>query len=350
MKTCFLSVVGLCLGAMLLATGAQAQVIVEGNFTAEKVCPANKRLTSDNPGDVMTVIGESYAVVGKNKDAASHYLIIVPGAEVTERRWVDVGCGTAELTSGSTDGDGDGAQQQPIAPDSIENVLAASWQPTFCATDRGQTKIECQTQTADRPDARQFSIHGLWPDDLDDTSIFPCYCDNGPPVSCRRRLPNVTSLNISQPVRDRLDVLMPGTQSGLHLHEWSKHGTCYEEYNSGDGVGADPDEYFSDTMSVIEQLNASAVGTLFADRLGETIRFEELQASFDTAFGSGAGERVVMNCQRINGENAISELWIGLGGEIEANSDLGTLILAAPTTDNSTTRQSCQRGLVLEVE
>lgn len=339
-----------CLGVMLWAADAQAQVSVEGSFTAEKVCAANKRLTSDNPGDVMTVIGDRYTVVGKNKAAATHYLIIVPGAEETERRWVDVACGTAELTSGTTDGDGDGAQQQPIEPDSIENVLAASWQPTFCATERGQSKIECQTQTADRPDARQFSIHGLWPDDLDDTNIFPCYCDNGPAVSCRRRLPNVANLTVSQAIREKLDILMPGTQSGLDLHEWSKHGTCYEDFNSGANAGSDADEYFADTIAVIEQLNNSAVGALFLERLGKVITFEELQASFDAAFGAGAGERVVMNCQRINGENAISELWIGLGGEIDAQSDLGTLILAAPTTDTSTTRTSCQRGIVLEVQ
>lgn len=348
MRNFLRGVIAACLGVAVLVSVAQAQVTVEGSFTAQKVCPANKRLTSDNPGDVMTVIGERYAVVGKNKADATHYLIIVPGAEVTDRRWVDVACGTAELTSGTTDGDG--AQQQEILPDSIENVLAASWQPTFCATERGQSKIECQTQTADRPDARQFSIHGLWPDDLDDTNIFPCYCDNGPPVSCRRRLPNVANLTVSQSIRDKLDILMPGTQSGLDLHEWSKHGTCYEDHNSGAGAGADPDEYFSDTIAVIEQLNASAVGTLFAERLGEIITYEELQASFDAAFGKGAGERVVMNCQRIDGENAISELWIGLGGEIDAQSDLGTLILAAPTTDASTTRTSCQRGIVLEVQ
>jgi len=340
--------IGFFVVATLYIPIAHAQVRVEGTFTAQKSCPANKRLTSDNPGDVMTEIGERYKVVGKNKEPASHYLIIVPGAEATERRWVDVACGQADLSSGTTDVDD--AQQQPIELDSIENVLAASWQPTFCATQRGQSKAECKSQTADRPDAKQFSIHGLWPDDLNDTNIFPCYCDNGPPVSCRRKLPNVTELKISSPVRAKLDVLMPGTQSGLHLHEWSKHGTCYEDFNSGAEAGADPDEYFSDTMAIMEQLNASAVGTLFADRLGKTITFEELRNSFDDAFGVGAGQRLVMNCQRIDGDNAISELWIGLGGEIKSDSDLGALMLAAPTTDNSTTRKSCQSGIVLEVK
>ena len=341
----------LIVGAMLatgLCTPAMAQVVVEGTFTAEKTCAANKRLTSDNPGDVMTEIGREYSVVGKNRDDASHYLIVVPGAQQTERRWVDVACGVAELTVGATDGDTSGAQT--VEPDSIENVLAASWQPTFCATERGQSKAECQSQTPDRPDARQFSIHGLWPDDLDDTNIFPCYCDAGPAVSCRLRLPNVSDMSISMSVKERLDVLMPGTQSGLDLHEWSKHGTCYEDFNTGADQGSDPDEYFLDTIVVIEQLNASGVGALFERRIGQVITFDELKAAFDSAFGPGAGERVVMNCQRINGENAISELWIGLGGEIREDSDLATLILAAPTTETSSKRTSCQSGVVLEVQ
>lgn len=290
-------VLTLCLGLSFEST-AFAQVKIEGTFTTQKICPANKRLISDNPGDVMTIIGESYTVVGKNKSTASHYLIVVPGAEVTERRWIDIECGTAVVTVVvSTDSDTTSAQ--PIEVDSIENVLAASWQPTFCATERGKTKVECQTQTANRPDATQFSIHGLWPDDLNDTNIFPCYCDNGPAISCKRSLPSVSSLAISTPIKDKLDVLMPGTQSGLELHEWSKHGSCYEDFNSGADVGSDADEYFLDTIAMIEQLNASAVGSLFSTRLGQEVTFVELQEAFEKSFGEGAGNRVVMNCNEL---------------------------------------------------
>ncbi len=342
-----LSALSVSLG-LFISTPVLAQAAAQGTFTAEKVCPANKRLTSDNPGNVETEIGVTYEIVGKNKDDATHYLIVVPESEVTDRRWVDIACGTAELTTG--DGGSDGGSDTAVEMDSIENVLAASWQPAFCATDRGKTKVECQTQTADRPDATQFSIHGLWPDDLDNTSIFPCYCDNGRPVSCRRRLNTVTSLDISPAVRDRLDILMPGTQSGLHLHEWSKHGSCFEDFISGDDVGSDADEYYLDTMVVIEQLNASKVRDLFVSRLGQEITFAELQAVFNEEFGEGAGDRVVMNCQRVSGDNVISELWIGLDRQIDSNSSLADLILAAPTTANSTTRRSCQRGLVVAVE
>ena len=103
--------------------------------------------------------------------------------------------------------------QQSVELDSIENVLAVSWQPTFCATDRGATKTECQTQTADRPDAAQFSIHGLWPDDLDDTDIFPCYCNSGKAVSCKKQLKPVKKIDISPMLWAELVILMPGVQS-----------------------------------------------------------------------------------------------------------------------------------------
>ena len=46
----------------------------------------------------------------------------------------------------------------------------------------------------------------------------------------------------------------------------------------------------------------------------------------------------------------ISELWIGLGGEIGPESDLATLIQAAPTTASSTNRRPCNGGIVLAVE
>ena len=333
--------------AFALARPAAAQVALDGAFTAQKACPANKKLTSDNPGGVMTVIGERYRLVGKNRQDATHYLIVVPGAAVTERRWVDIACGTADTGMAGGSAPPGGAE---IEPDTVENVLAASWQPAFCASSAGRGKIECETQTPDRPDATQFSIHGLWPDDLHDTRIFPCYCENGPPVSCRMTLDRVSGLDIAQPVRDKLDVLMPGTQSGLHLHEWTKHGSCYEDFISGDGVGADPDEYFSDTIRVIEQLNDSAVRDLFVARIGAEVTLDEIAATFEEAFGPGAGDRVIVNCTRIGGRNAISELWIGLGGEIGDDSDLGALIRAAPTTASSTTQASCRRGVVLAVE
>jgi ribonuclease T2 len=86
-----------------------------------------------------------------------------------------------------------------------------------------------------------------------------------------------------------LEVVMPGVQSGLHLHECPKHGSCYEDDKTGADAGATPDEYFAETLALMKQLNESAVQALFADHLGEVLSRAQIEAAFDQAFGAGPG-------------------------------------------------------------
>ena len=309
----------------------------EGVFLAEKDCPAN-----NNPGNIFIQSGESYRFISFNKKPPTHYLIDIPGLPVTSQRWVDIDCGRLDSVESEA--------PVEIPLNTIENVLAASWQPTFCASSRGASKQECITQHPDRPDATQFSIHGLWPDDLDDTQIFPCYCADGKPVSCKKKLGRKSSVDISDQLQRQLEILMPGIQSGLHQHEWSKHGTCYERYITGDDQGSDTEEYFAETVHLISQLNNSTVTELFVSRLGEKLSLVEVKSAFDLAFGVGTGERVFMTCTNIGGTNHIAELWIGLGGEISLESDLGELISLAPTTEFSTNKKPCSGGVVFKIE
>ena len=48
------------------------------------------------------------------------------------------------------------------------------------------------------------------------------------------------SLELSTDTRNELQIKMPGYASGLHLHEWYKHGTCYRET---------PEEYYQESDS-----------------------------------------------------------------------------------------------------
>ncbi len=244
---------------------------------------------------------------------------------------------------------GSAAAQESLPPDGIELVLAASWQPGFCATSAGRDKRECRSQTPDRPDAKQFSIHGLWPDDLDDKAIFPCYCDSGGPMDCRESRPGDRSAFVSDEIFEALRIVMPGVRSGLHRHEWTKHGSCYEDDRTDADAGADPDEYFVETIALIDALNASPVRTLFVDHLGETLTRQDIEAAFDDAFGRGAGERVIVVCGGRGDNRVITELRINLRGDVSTSPDLARLILAAPPTSTSSTASSCKSGRVIEV-
>ncbi len=227
----------------------------------------------------------------------------------------------------------------------VEAVLAASWEPAFCTTSGGRSKQECRTETPDRRDATHLSLHGLWPDDLDDKAIFPCYCAGGSPVSCETSGPTDRTLRLSQPLFNRLRGVMPGTMSGLHRYEWSKHGSCY----SGAGQQADPETFFNDAVTLIEKLDASAVGQLFSDNVGAVLTRDDIEAAFDQAFGAGAADRVTIICDG-RGRNAkIAELRINISGDVNSDADLGALILAAPTTAISTDDRSCAKGVVQAV-
>ena len=347
----------LILAAAVLLLANQAveaqQVNLQGYLIALSDCQANKKKDSDNPGNVRLERLHAYEMIARNATPGTHYQVKVPGAPETDRRWVAMTCGayapqSALVIAGPLPGGG-GGLPSGLAPNSIEYVLAASWQPGFCATPAGQNKAECVSQTADRFDATHFSIHGLWPDDLDDKRIFPCYCDRGAPVTCGGSQARDTSIDLPAPVLADLTVAMPGVQSGLHLHEWPKHGACYEDDKTGADSGANPEEYFTETMRLLEQLNESPVQALFAGNLGGTVSRAQIEAAFNAAYGAGAGDRVLIRCSNASGGRIISELWIGLKGEIGPGSDLGDLISAAPPTDTSTNASSCDGGRVVRV-
>lgn len=326
------------------------QTPVGGTFTADAPCEATKKLDRDNPGNVRVKIQQAYPVIARNGTPGSHYQIRVPGAPATEARWVPMECGTlTPAASGTPHGTiTPGSAPKPVgpAPDSTELILAASWQPAFCASAAGRGKRECRTQTARRYDATHFSLHGLWPDDLDDAEQFPCYCDRGGPISCRASQEPDSRIDLAPAIMKRLEVAMPGVQSGLQRHEWAKHGSCYEDDKTGSDAGADPNEYFSEALAVLDALNASQVRQLFADHLGEVLTNAQIAKAIDTSFGRGAAKRVQVRCSRVAGENVISELWISLKGDIAQPADLGELIQAAPTA-RSGTNKSCASGRVL---
>lgn len=316
---------------VLLAFGAvasRAQVPMVGVFVAEASCFATPSIRSDdNPGRIVTQPGTTYELVGRNASPGSHYLIRVPGA-APERRWVAFGCGRVEDGNQSAD-----ARSRPVSPPEgrqgggpIAYILAASWQPAFCET---RPKVpECRSGGAA---GNGFSLHGLWPQPKGRE-----YCNV--PEDVRRtdergewrRLPDHDA---SRDTRRALAEVMPGTQSGLDRHEWWVHGTCF------DG-GAEA--YFAQSIRLLNELNRSDVRRLFDGSIGDELSSDEVRASFDRAFGRGAGRRVLVDCiDDANGEPMIRELRIALAGDLSNGTPMAELLRAAEETG-----RGCRRGRV----
>ena len=212
-------------------------------------------------------------------------------------------------------------------------ILAASWEPAFCATNA--KKAECRVQTAGGFDATHLSLHGLWP-------MRQNYCGVSEALKQADRSHGWDSLpavELSAATKAALDKAMPGTQSGLERHEWLKHGTCTK---------LSADDYFGTAVSLIDELNASAVGALFAANVGKTLDADRIKAAFDKSFGEGASARVKMSCRGNGSARVISELTIGLSQETVSPAGsgprLGTLIQGAGST-----AFGCAEGLVQAV-
>jgi len=306
----------------VFAQAAKANDPISGCFTAEEECPAFVSIKKQsNPGEVMVQPGDEYRVTGQNKPAPTYYLLQMDGV-TSPKRWVSVSCGklSESVCGGATPlpGDGNGGNAAK------EYLLAVSWQAAFCQTHKA--KAECKSQTPERFDAVNLSLHGLWPQPQNNA-----YCgvsDTIKAIDRNKRWHLLPETMVSADTRSEMEKLMPGVASNLDRHEWIKHGTCYQ---------STPDEYFSESLMLIEQINSSAVRNLFADNIGKEITAEEVRAKFDDAFGEGTGAKVNMKCDG----KLISELWVNLKGEITANSKLSELMKNSPSTGIS-----CQEGKV----
>lgn len=197
-------------------------------------------------------------------------------------------------------------------------TLAVSWQPAFCET--APEKPECRSQNDTRFDASNFTLHGLWPDPAGRTYCGVSGAEKA--VDKSGRWSKLPALDISPRLSQALEIMMPGTQSGLERHEWIKHGTC---------SGGSEQDYYAASLALLTRLNDSEVRDLFARSVGQRITAEQVRLAFDRAFGAGAGQRVTLECERLNGRTLVSELRISLVGDIAPSPEMNTLLLRAKT-------------------
>lgn len=317
-------IVGVALISVASVLPAVSQVKLDGFFLAEEACPAFQSFRKQtNPGNVHVERMHAYELLGKNKAEASHYFIRMNGVSPSER-WVEISCGLHLVEAEGSDqssGNGSGgsgsadvvrpAVQGPSAD--AEFLLAASWQPAFCQTH--QDTAECASQVAGRFDGSHFALHGLWPQPRGN---FWCGVTQEEKrlAEDRSTWGQLPPLELDEATREELETVMPGMQSYLHRYEWVKHGTCYSD---------SAEEYFSESLSLMGQLNSSSVRDLFAANIGGVLTTAQVRAAFDDAFGAGTGSRVEVRCRG----GLITELFINLKGKIEPDTPMNDLLLAA---------------------
>jgi ribonuclease T2 len=301
----------------LFGSAAQAQVKLSGSFVATNSCAAVQSIKrATNPGSVSIEAGKTYALLGKNREVASHYWIEVPGA-VPLQRWVGVECGSANGAVVSVPSQTSVA----VTDDKPFYVLALSWEPAFC--EGMADKAECKGQSLQSYEASHFALHGLWPQPR--RKVF-CNVDKAlSAADDAHQWEALPEPQLSAATKAALDQVMPGTQSLLERHEWIKHGSCYP--------GGVAEAYFGDAIRLTAAINTSPVQTFAAANVGKTIQTSDLRSAFDQAFGVGSGERVRVACKQDGDRRLITEITIGLKGNISAGTTLKDLIAAsAPTS------------------
>lgn len=205
-------------------------------------------------------------------------------------------------------------------------TLALDWQPAFC--EQRPDHVECVAPTSYY--ATHFSLQGLYSRIRGNE-----YCGVGPAIieiDQSSKWPQLPSVDISSTLRSALDTATPGTAALLERHMWIKHGICL--YDT-------PAQYFQTAVDLLGAINNSAVAKFFSSHVGLLVTKEDLRAAFDTAFGTGAGDRVAMLCISVNGRKLISRLYLYLAPPDETRLDIGALILAAAPMSSI-----CDAGIV----
>jgi ribonuclease T2 len=310
LRKCLLLAISLCFFLTLWSKTAYAFIALNDQFVPREACEALESIRREtNPGNIRLIPQQTYPVMGKNRDDASHYLLRIEKAE-PPTRWVPVQCG--QLLGSSA----------PVNSANQDYLLALSWQPSFCETK--PNKSECQSQTAQRFDATHLVLHGLWPQNVD-------YCNVSPALERLDRdgrWSELPPIELSEETRTALAVKMPGFASDLHLHEWYKHGTCYSK---------SPEEYYKESIALLDQVNNSSVRDLFASNIGDFLSSTEIRNQFDEAFNEEAGSKVQVQCKTDpdeNQDNMVVELQINLKGDIQPDTPIANLLKAGKTVSS----------------
>ena len=295
---------------------------LEGWFIAEKACEAfQSKNKGTNPGEVMTEPLRAYAMIALNAPGGDFFQVKVPGAPVTEDRWVHVSCGLHVVEAGTPTAP---LPDEPVEPapgeESVSNLLALSWQPAFCELKPGKTECE-QLNAGELPITEtQLSLHGLWPQPRGQE-----YC--GVPAG-------LVALDKASRWAELPEVAVDAETAS------SSRWRCRGRRASSSGTSGSSTAPASSAPAGRTSISTTRCGW---SRRSTPRRWRrssprtwaassstaDLRAAFDAAFGAGAGERVQVHCAGDRGRTLIQEVSVNLAGAIGPETPVAALILAA---------------------
>lgn len=312
-KTLVLAMI-LVFSFVMVPNSALALVPFAGQFTATDTCEALDSIRKGtNPDNIRLTPGQTYQVIGKNKNIPSHYLLEISGVNPSQR-WVVTSClnNLADLPSEPI------VVKPPAIPGAKNQdyLLALSWQPAFCETK--PEKAECKRLAANPtlPEATNFVLHGLWPQPK--SNVYCGVSQSDIALDENRewsKLPP-TEKELSPKTWEKLKVVMPGTLSNLHRHEWIKHGTCYE---------GTPEEYYAESIALLEDFRKSPTQALVASNIGRKLAIKDIDKSL-SSFGLNSGEKVEVKCK----DSLLGEFWVNLAGNITLDTTIAYLLPNSP--------------------
>ena len=189
------------------------------------------------------------------------------------------------------------------SPPSIDHyTLALSWQPAFCESHAG--KPECGALDSGDFAATNLALHGLWPNGAGDE--HPFYCGV---AAAERSLDEagewceLPATGADQATQTDLAQVMPGSQSCLDRHEWTKHGTC-------SGLGGDA--YFDAAARLVRDMQSTRLAKLLRGNIGMQVSRRNLLASFEQDFGAGTAAALELACRRNGGSAYLIEIRLAL--------------------------------------
>ncbi len=305
---------------LVLPGVSAATVPATGEFTATKACQAYQSMRKKtNPDHTVLTVGQRYPVVEANvASGTTWYRITIQDASPRER-WVYFSCGTADVTVA---GSSQPSTPKPavscnVAGEEDSYVFAVSWQPAFC--EGHSDKPECKVDDPNSYQAKNFTLHGLWPNK---NSCGTNYGFCGEYKSAVRPFCDFNPVPMNANTLKELEGVMPSAAYGscLQRHEWYKHGTCQTEWGA--------DGYFEHAIHLLADFNGDpgqGMAAFMTANLGKRVDVAQLNETVDQLFGDGAHLRMQYSCNR---DNKLQDIYINLPAKLSHNS-LGYLIQQA---------------------